>query len=253
MSIILKALKKAEESKSQKQTIVKSQTYSLKEKKMLFFLAGGFITAVFVFSVGIYYYKYKLVPVSSIKTVKRDISLDKKTDIKAEENKAVQKKEQEDTANAPDAAKLHADAIQEIKRKNYALAEELLRKALAIMPDNSAMHNHLGLALRRQLRFKEASEEYEKALKLKPDYYEAMNNLAVTYEMLGNTEKAKSMYKKALSVNPTYVEAHLNYALLLEAERDYSNAESHYHTFLNLSSDASLKERVRERLKMLRK
>lgn len=253
MSIILKALKKAEESKHEKQAIIKSQKYIAKDKKILFFLMGVFIAAVLVFSAGIYYYKYRLDSAPSVKKVQKEIPLDKKTDIKTEEKKAVQEKEQKETAKVPDTAKLHDDAIQEIKRKNYALAEELLRKALAIKPDNSAMHNHLGLALRHQSRYKEASEEYEKALVLKPDYYEAMNNLAVVYEMLGNPEKAKSMYKKALSIKPSYAEAHLNYALLLEAEGDYLNAESHYHTFLNLSSDASLKAKVKERVKILRK
>jgi Tfp pilus assembly protein PilF len=80
-----------------------------------------------------------------------------------------------------------------------------------------------------------------------------MNNLAVTYEMLGDKKKAMVFYKKALSLKPSYAEVHLNYALLLEAEGDSLTAESHYQTFLNLSSDESLKNKVKERLKGIKK
>ena len=80
-----------------------------------------------------------------------------------------------------------------------------------------------------------------------------MNNLAVTYEMLGDNKKAELFYKKALSLKPSYAEAHLNYALLLEAGGENKTAESHYQAFLNLSSDESLKNKVKERLRGLKK
>jgi Flp pilus assembly protein TadD len=139
------------------------------------------------------------------------------------------------------------------KSCDNSLYEKRMKKALLEKPDDALMHNNLGLALKNQGKYKEAVKAYEKALQLKPDYYEAMNNLAVTYEMLGDNKKAKLFYKKALSLKPSYAEAHLNYALLLEAEGDKPTAESHYQTFLNLSSNESLKNKVKERLKGIKK
>lgn len=235
MSIILKALKKAEELKAGKETVKKAHVYQVKNKRIWGIILAGFAGIVLLFFM-IYLFKNRPVPKSPAKA--------KVTDVQSKPAHV---------AEGTEAARLHEDAIKQIKERNYAAAENVLRKALLIKPDDAEMHNHLGLALKNQGRYREASAAYQNALKLKPDCYEAMNNLAVTYEMLGDREKARALYKKALSLNPSYAEAHLNYALLLEAEGKNSEAESHYYTFLNLSSDEALKSRVKERLRGLRK
>ncbi|MBI4691543.1 MAG: tetratricopeptide repeat protein [Nitrospirae bacterium] len=238
MSIILKALKKAEETKSPKEIVKKVHTFQLDDKRKTWvIILAVFAVTVLLFSIGIYKFKGKPV-------LKPPVRVEQKY-------KTGQEKKEDTAAELPDAARFHEDAIKLIKEKNYAAAENILKKALIIKPDDAVMHNHLGLALKNQLRYKEASVVYDKAIRLKPDYYEAMNNLAVTEELVGNTEKAKSLYKKALSIKPSYAEAHLNYALLLETEGDISEAESHYHTFLNLSSAEALKTKVKERLREL--
>lgn len=243
MSIILKALKKAEESKAEKGTVKEAHIYQVKNKRIWGIILAGFAGIVLLFFM-IYLFKSRPVPKSSAKA--------KIIDVQSKPS-AISSQPSAHVAEGPEVARLHEDAIKQIKEKNYTGAESVLRKALLIKPDDAEMHNHLGFALKTQGRYREASAAYQNALKLKPDCYEAMNNLAVTYEMLGEREKAKSLYKKALSLNPSYAEAHLNYALLLEAEGKNSEAEGHYHTFLNLPSDEVLKSRVKERLRGLRR
>jgi len=247
MSIILKALKKVEESKIEGDVVGKTHAYQANDKKALWIILACFAGAILVFSVGIYLFK----SISASKlTVKK---MAKIVDVKSKNIVETGGKEEAVVAEGPDVARLHETAMRQIKEKNYPGAESILRKALLIKPADAVMHNHLGLVLKNQSRYKEASVAYERALQLNPDYCEAMNNLAVTQEMLGDREGAKALYKKALSIKPSYAEAHLNYALLLEAEGNNLGAVSHYYTFLNLSTDGHLKDKVKERLKALRK
>ena len=255
MSIIFKALKKAEEeSKVERAPVKKTQAYHFGNKKLWgVIIIGIAVLAVSSFA-GVYLAKNKTLSKLFAKPSKKVVDIQPKP-VPASPQTAIVPKPQTPVpvSEGTDTVKLHEDAIRFIKDKNYSAAENTLKKALLEKPDNAVMHNNLGLALRNQGKHKEALTYYGKALKLKPDYYEAMNNLAVTYEMLGDNKKAKLFYKKALSLKPSYAEAHLNYALLLEAEEDSLTAESHYQTFLNLSSDESLKNKVKERIKGLKK
>jgi len=247
MSIILKALKKAEGAKTGREAVTQAQAYQGSNKKALGIFIAGFAGLVLLFSVGLYWFKSRPVSKSLVKIA------DKAVDVKPQKAVTAVEKEAPVVPKGPDVNRLNEDAVRQIKEKNYSGAEDSLRKALLARPDNAVMYNHLGLSLKNQSRYKEASAAYQKALQLKPDYYEAMNNLAVTYEMLGNREKAKSLYLKALSIKPAYAEAHLNYGLLLEAEGNIKDAESHYQAFLNISSDETLKVMVRERLKGIKR
>jgi len=253
MSIILKALKKAEESKTKQETVRKDHTHGDKTKTPRRTIIAGIAVIVLVISfVGIFLIKTKTVSKPSAKVVSKAVDVKSKPDVSVRPS-AVSPKPPIPVEKGPDIAKINADAIVQIKSKHYAAAEGILRKGIALKPDDPVLHNHLGLALKNLFKYKEAAAEYEKAIQQKPDYYEAMNNLAVTYELLGQRGKAKDFYKKALAIKPSYAEAHLNYALLLESEGNNVEAESHYHTFLTLSTDATLKSSVKERLRGIKK
>ena len=256
MSIIFKALKKAEEeSKVERAPVKKTQAYHFGNKKLWGVIIIGIAVIVVSSVAGVYLAKNKTLSKLFMKSSNKTVGLQPPDRIGVSPKPVVIPKPQTPApvSEGTDTVKLHEDAIRFIKDKNYSAAENTLKKALLEKPDNAVMHNNLGLALRNQGKHKEALTYYGKALKLQPDYYEAMNNLAVTYEMLGDNKKAKLFYKKALSLKPSYAEAHLNYALLLEAEGDNMSAESHYQTFLNLSSDEALKNKVKERLKGIKK
>jgi len=274
MSIIFKALKKAEEeSRVESAPVKKAQAYRFRSKKAVGIIILGIAVIAASSAAGVYLAKNKTLSKLFMKSSHRvESATNKAVELQPPDRIGVSPKpavipkpqtpapvsEGTDTVKLQPVRKkfsngLHEDAIKHIRDKKYSDAESILRKAILAKPDDAMMHNHLGLALKNQGKYKEALTSYEKALQLKPDYYEAMNNLAVTYEMLGDKKKAKLFYKKALALNPSYAEAHLNYALLLEAEGDKPTAESHYQTFFNLSSDESLKNKVKERLKGLKK
>jgi len=255
MSIIFKALKKAEdESRVEKAPLKRAQAYQFADKKFLTVIIIGIAVLALSSFAGIYLAKNKTLSRLFAKPSKKVVEVQPKQQPASIQPPAVpQAQTPAPVSKGMDTMKLHEDAIKQIKGKNYSAAESILRKAISQKPDDAAMHNHLGLALKNQGKYKEALTSYEKALQLKPDYYEAINNLAVTYEMLGDRKKAAFFYKKALSLNPSYAEAHLNYAMLLEAEGDSQTAESHYQQFLTLSSDESLKNKVKERLKEIKK
>jgi Flp pilus assembly protein TadD len=248
MSIIFKALKKAEEeSRVERVSVKKTQFYHFTNKRVLGIIAAVLAGVVGFALVGLFLFQKKPALKTFVKTEAKVTTVQPKTAAESV------KKKEPPVAAASDTAKAREDAIKHIRDKKYSDAEDILRKAILAKPDDAMMHNHLGIALRNQGKYKDAAKAYEKALKLKPDYYEAMNNLAVTKEILGDKKKAEFFYKKALSLKPSYAEAHLNYALLLETEGDSPAAESHYQTFINLSSDEALKNKVKERLKGLKK
>ncbi|NIT31128.1 MAG: tetratricopeptide repeat protein, partial [Armatimonadetes bacterium] len=135
-----------------------------------------------------------------------------------------------DAVSVVGSSTINTDAVAQIRAGKHEEAESLLRNAIKQYPNDPYLHNHLGLALKKQGKLTEAALEYEKAIELKPDYFIAMNNLAVTLEALGNKKRAMELYAKATEGDPTISGAHLNYALLLEAEGKISEAEGHYHT-----------------------
>lgn len=244
MSIILKALKKAEESRGEERVSVPKGAFVYRVRGLKFlgiFLGLAAISVVFI--LGYFFYIYS-------STTKRSATLQKhlKTLSAGQHITATQAKPE-----IPDINKLNEDAVRAIKKGNYTDAESLLKKGIGIKPDNAMLYNNLGLALRGQSRYKEAIQAYERALKLKPDFPEALNNIALAMDLSGDKRKALEFYKKALSLRPAYTEAHLNIALLLESMGNNKEAESHYHTFLNISQDTELKKKVRERLSIIKK
>ncbi|RJQ41551.1 MAG: tetratricopeptide repeat protein [Nitrospiraceae bacterium] len=260
MSIIFKALKKAEEeTRGDSSPVKKAQAYHFGSKKLLIIIITGVAVLALSSFAGIYLAKNKTLPKLFAKFSKKaPDAMPRPAPVAPQPSvvtpqPSVVSPQPPKTADAPDAAKFHEDAVKQIKDKKYSEAEGILRKAILAKSDDAVMHNSLGIALKNLGKYRDAVTAYEKALKLKPDYYEAMNNLAVTQEMLGDKKKAKVFYKKALSLKPSYAEAHLNYALLLEAEGDSLTAESHYQQFLALSSDEALKNKVKERLKGIKK
>jgi len=261
MSIIFKALKKAEEeSKVERVSVKKAQVYHFGSKKFLIVLIGIAVLAASSFA-GIYLAKNKTFARLFARPSKKIVEVQptpapavpQPAPASPQAPAVTKQPTLPAISKAPDTAKLNEEAIKQIKDKNYSGAEETLKKAIAQNPNDAALHNHLGLALKNQGKYKDAISSYEKAIKLKPDYHEAMNNIAVAYEMVKDAKKAKNFYKKAISAKPSYAEAHLNYALLLEAEGNIAEAASHYETFLNLSSDEALKNKVSERLKRIKK
>jgi protein O-GlcNAc transferase len=135
------------------------------------------------------------------------------------------------------------------ERGEYASAEELLQKSLAINGENGSAYSTLGLALAKQQKLdaalvahrhavrlepdnpefhnncattlvaqqktKEAAHFYRKAIALKPDFFVAQYNLGSMLQRAGKLDEAVAAYRRAIAINPDFAEAYTNLALAL--------------------------------------
>jgi len=88
------------------------------------------------------------------------------------------------------------------------MAEDFFRALLEgrqeLGPGDIAIFNRLGLALRRQKRWKDAVVEYQKALAIKPDDETVLFNMAMAYADGGNHAEALKCVECALKSDPHF-------------------------------------------------
>ena len=108
--------------------------------------------------------------------------------------------------------------------KNFDKAKQLLQKATQIQPNNVDAHNNLGSAQKETGENQKAINSYEKVIKINPNYSSAHNNLGTIYKEIGEQQKAISCFEKAIQINPNYVEAHNNLGVVLKEVGKYQKA-----------------------------
>lgn len=82
------------------------------------------------------------------------------------------------------------------KLKKPAEAIEYLRKAVELSPGVSDYHNRIGYCLILLSKFNEAIDEFKKAVTINPLHVGALAGLGVSYSELGEKEKAMDAYDK---------------------------------------------------------
>ena len=89
------------------------------------------------------------------------------------------------------------------KNRDYAKAEEELKKSLSIRKNVYDPHYHLGTVYYATGQHEKAAEYYEQAIAIKPDAVEALNNLAYLYtEQNRKIPEALAMAKTAVRLEP---------------------------------------------------
>jgi len=127
----------------------------------------------------------------------------------------------------------HADALHLLgviaaQTDQPALAVDLIKRAIAIQPDQAVFHNNRGLALRDLKRLNDALASFEQALSLEPGFFDAHNNRGMVLQDLGHSEKALASYEQALKLAPDFAHAHNNRGSVLRELKRYDDAlESH--------------------------
>ena len=81
-------------------------------------------------------------------------------------------------------------------------AEEHLRQALALAPDDGATHNDLGSVLHAQGRGAEAEAAFRRALKLRPDLPQASFNLGICAREAGDAAEIRRLLADATAAGP---------------------------------------------------
>jgi protein O-GlcNAc transferase len=103
------------------------------------------------------------------------------------------------------------------QRTNQAdIAEDLIRKAIAVTPPTSAYHVNLADVLASRGRLEEAVSCYRQALALEPGSFVTHIKLGKALRTLGRLDEALDANRKALALSPNYAEAHHNLGEILQ-------------------------------------
>lgn len=109
--------------------------------------------------------------------------------------------------------------------KFAAAAEEKLRRALTLLPDDSDAWFSLGTLLSSQGRKDEALEAYQAGLKINADDHELCYNVGFQLGERGQYEAEVNMYRRAISIKPDFGEAWSNLGAALASSGNLAAAE----------------------------
>ncbi len=114
-------------------------------------------------------------------------------------------------------------------------AVDLLRRAVAVNPDDATAARNYGHLLTQLKRFDEALASFERLLKLRPDDAEGYNNRGVVLQKLQRTAEALASYEQALRLKPSYAQAYYNRGVALRASDRLEDALRSYDRALALN------------------
>lgn len=166
----------------------------------------------------------------------------------------VEKQVQENLENVK---RLRKSAIQNFREGNLQETLQAYAQLTATLgaSDDPEIYNNYGVSLRKSGQLDEAREAYEKALALKPDYPKALNNLAVVHMTENRYHKAKELLLRAIAIDPDYIDPYFHLAISLEKNGQVEDAVKYYDQFLEMSADKvsrTVRLQVEERLSKLK-
>lgn len=117
---------------------------------------------------------------------------------------------------------LYQAALQADKLEKFKTFERLIRRLIALEPDNAHAYNALGYGwLVRNIRIPEAMQLVEKAYKLAPDDAAIIDSMGWGYYRLGKLEQSLEFLRRAYAANPDpEIAAHLGEVLWVKGERE---------------------------------
>lgn len=121
------------------------------------------------------------------------------------------------------------------------VAEELIRIAVNLRPENAEFHYNLANAIREDNRFPAAIQEYKRALQINPNHFKALLNLGDSLRIMGEYEAADDAFNRAMQLNPEDSYVKLNKANLhLEMGDGDKAAEMYQELIKDKPGDAKL-------------
>ena len=94
----------------------------------------------------------------------------------------------------------------------------------AVLPDNDAVYNIIGVTLLREARYVEAADAFRVALKRRPDSADANRNLGTALAATGHASEAIAYLRRAVQLAPDNGGAHYELGNLLLARREFAQA-----------------------------
>jgi protein O-mannosyl-transferase len=97
-------------------------------------------------------------------------------------------------------------SLEKISLRKFDEARLLLKKALKIYPDNSKLHNDLGLVYYNSMKFDSALYEYNKVIALEKNNYSYFDNRGMTKYHLEDFRGALNDFNRALELKPDFLD-----------------------------------------------
>lgn len=123
---------------------------------------------------------------------------------------------------------------------SLALAEQLLRSALAINPAHWLANYTLAVVLQDGGRHDEAVPLYSTAVASRPDHLKAWNNYGVALQYSGQREQAITAYRHALAIDPGHAGALANLSGLLAELGEVDEARDLLAPYCNPAAPSAL-------------
>jgi predicted CXXCH cytochrome family protein len=127
------------------------------------------------------------------------------------------------------------DALMDVGQ--WPLAEEKLRRATELTPDDPRAWGRLGWAMWQQNKAGEAKAALEKAIGLGPEVPELYNNLGLVLWGVGDRAAAEKEFRAALRIQPGVAEWRLNLGRALASQGQLAEARFQMDQSLRLKPD----------------
>ena len=128
----------------------------------------------------------------------------------SKEKVEVQIKEVDDKSVTKKAEEWFQKGVEASKTNNYDEAIKCFKKAIAIDPNNAAIHYNLGITYYDKGMLDEAITEYKKTIAINPNYIDAHYNLGFTYMEKEMFDEAIVEFKKVIAIDFNSADAHHN-------------------------------------------
>ena len=119
-----------------------------------------------------------------------------------------------------------------VQTKRFGLAKQLLQKAIQIDPNYAAAHNNLGAALKELGEYQKVINCCQKAIEINPNLESAYINLGLVFQDLGEMQQALNCYQKLIQIQPSHADAHYNRGRIYVALGDIQKAINSYQEAL---------------------
>ena len=100
-------------------------------------------------------------------------------------------------------------------------AEDCVRQALKLQPDEPAYLSNLGLILKEREKWDESLQAFAKASRINPRDDETLYNLGTVHQAMQHMDEARKCYRRAISINPAHVQALCALCNLLSREGEH--------------------------------
>jgi tetratricopeptide (TPR) repeat protein len=135
---------------------------------------------------------------------------------------------------------LYVLALHNIGEKNYAEAEQLMKKAISLDSTNAETWDHLGSFYIQARRYTEAEAAFKKAITQDSTYFFAWMNLSTLYFNARRHTEAKPILEKAIVLDSTSAILWQNLGTLNKIARRHTEAEEQFKKAIQLDSTLTM-------------